>query len=84
MIDLFSVSSDAPPRWWRALTISGKPAGLGFECPKCHLGFSHSAPEKIFHCGAEEKQPRLTALLPERRIGGAAQLPPNAFKIGTW
>ncbi len=84
MIEFFRVSSEAPPKWWRALTISGKPAGLGFACAKCHLEYSHSAPTEIFHCGALEKAPRFPALLPERSLGNAAQLPPNFFKLGTW
>lgn len=70
--------------WFKALTISGKPAGLGFECEKCHLGYTHSAPEKVFHCGAWESAPKITALLPTRRIGGDAALPKNVFKIGVW
>ena len=72
------------PRWYRALTISGKPAGLGFQCPKCHLGFNHSAPERIFHCGQWEKAPKITLLLPQRSLGGDAALPPNMFKVGVW
>lgn len=84
MIDLIRITSDAPPKWYRALTISGKPAGLGFQCPKCHLGYPHSAPAEIFHCGALEKAPRFTARLPERRLGNAASLPPNFMRIGTW
>jgi hypothetical protein len=84
MTDLIRITADAPSKWYKALTISGKPAGLGFECPKCHLCYTHSAPEKIFHCGAEEHSPRFTALLPKRSIGGAAQLPPNFLKFGTW
>jgi hypothetical protein len=84
MIDLIRVAADAPPKWYRALTISGKPAGLGFQCPKCHLGYPHSAPTEIFHCGALEKAPMFPALLPQRSIGGAAQLPPNFLKFGAW
>jgi hypothetical protein len=84
MNGLFSVTDQAQPKWWRAQTISGKPAGIGFLCPKCHLTYTHSAPEKIFHCGTLEKQPRFPKLLPERRIGGAATLPPNIIPIGTW
>jgi hypothetical protein len=84
VIEFFRVSSEAPPKWYRALTISGKPAGLGFQCPKCHLGYPHSAPAEIFHCGALETAPHFTALLPQRSIGNAAQLPPNFFRIGTW
>jgi hypothetical protein len=72
------------PRWFRALTISGKPAGLGFQCPKCHHGIYHSAPEKVFHCGAWEHAPRIMALLPTRRLGGDAALPSNVLKIGLW
>jgi hypothetical protein len=83
---LFHVGTEnAPlPKWFRVFDKRGKPAGLGFQCPKCHLGYPHDAPEKIFHCGAEEKQPRITALLPARRIGGDPALPPRVIPIGTW
>ena len=61
MSGFFRVSAEpAPTGWYRALTISGKPAGLGFQCPKCHLGYRHSAPAEIFHCGKSEKAPRFT------------------------
>jgi len=70
--------------WFKALTISGKPAGLGFECEKCHLGYAHDAPERVFHCGAWESAPKFTALLPTRRIGGDPALPGNVIQIGIW
>jgi len=73
----FKVTSTPPPTGWvRVRTISGKPAGLGFSCPKCHLEFRHSAPDAIFHCGKWEKAPLFTALLPEHNLGNQA-LPPN-------
>jgi len=74
------LDAEEVPRWFRVLTISGKPAGLGFQCPKCHLGFRHSAPEKVFHCGRLEHAPRITALLPQRRLGGD-ELPPNVIPV---
>jgi hypothetical protein len=71
------------PKWYRALTISGEPAGIGFQCPKCHLGFRHSAPAEIFHCGAVEKRPLVTVLLPVRRLGEEI-LHPRVIPIGAW
>lgn len=84
MNGLFDVDSKPFPKWYRALTISGKPAGLGFECPVCHLGYTHDAPEQIFHCGAMEQAPRIRALLPTRRIGSGqpVNLPGNVFLVG--
>jgi len=70
--------------WFNVLTISGKPAGLGYECEKCHLGCRHSAPEKVFHCGAWEAAPKITALLPTRQLGDGSTLPPSMVKVGTW
>jgi hypothetical protein len=85
MSGLFSLlQSDAPPKWFRVLSKSGRPLGLGFQCPKCHFGYRHSAPLEIFHCGALEKQPLFTKLLPVTRIGGDPILPPNVFKVGDW
>ena len=73
---------DEWPRWYKALTISGKPAGLGFCCPKCHLHISFGVPpEGVFHCGAQEKPPLITALLPVRRLGNGC-LPGNLVAFG--
>lgn len=84
MSGLFLLSTKGQPEgWFKALTISGKPAGLGFQCPVCHLGFRHSAPREFVHCGKLEKAPVLTALLPEQSLGDPI-LPPRIVPIGTW
>jgi hypothetical protein len=72
------------PRWYRARTISGKPAGLGFCCPKCHLHIRYGAESGVFHCGALENPPLITALLPVRSLGGpdANSLPANVLPVG--
>lgn len=77
----FPLRKEEWPKWYKALTISGKAAGLGFCCPKCHLHYRHSVPpEGIFHCGALEKPPRFTALLPVRSLGrDSGLMPPNIF-----
>jgi hypothetical protein len=76
-------SEEVQPRWWRVLSISGKPLGLGFACPKCKLGFSHHAPEKIKHCRMVEKRPFFTASLPTKQVGGGARtLPRNILPVG--
>lgn len=54
--------------WFRAKTVSGKDAGLAFECPTCRIAHTHDAPARIFHCGQWEEKPLLTALLPVRQI----------------
>jgi hypothetical protein len=80
MLDgLFRLSTEPQekPRWFRVLTISGKPAGLGFYCDKCHLSVPHDAPDEVFHCGAKEKAPLITALLPTFRLGRGCRLPSN-------
>ncbi len=84
--DLVFVTSEPQPepRWFRALTLSGKPAGLGFRCPVCAFGYPHDAPDRVFHCGAWEKAPLITALLPTRSPNGNFGLPPRVIPIGTW
>lgn len=81
MSDFVSVTAEAKPTWWRAITRSGKPAGLGFECPKCRLGYAHDAPQQIYHCGRMESAPKLTAILPTYQLGGGAPLPRNVFLV---
>ena len=68
--------------WFKALTISGAAAGLGFECERCRWQVRHSVQpgQKFFHCGAEHTAPRLDASLPTRRIGGAV-LPSNMIPV---
>ena len=46
-------------RWSRAYTLSGKQAGLRFECDRCHLVIGFEAPERVLHCGHEEERPSL-------------------------
>jgi hypothetical protein len=83
-VSFFRISSDDDPVWFRAVTISGKPAGLGFQCPVCHLGYRHSAPNVIEHCGGKvESAPANPQSLPERNLGGPT-LPSRFLKIGTW
>lgn len=82
MSDFIEVTSEGRPRWWRVLSISGKDIGLGFECPRCHLGYAHDAPKKIKHCGEVESAPLLTALLPTRQLGGGPAFPRNIILSG--
>jgi hypothetical protein len=56
--------------WYRALSISGKPAGLGFACDKCHYTIPHSAPARVKHCGGVEDLKVAADTLPTRRLGG--------------
>ena len=72
---------ESQPKWYRVTTISGKDAGLGFQCPNCGLGFRHSAPREIFHCGSTEKAPVFSSGLPVRSLGGS-RLPINMIPIG--
>ena len=73
------------PRWYKARTISGKPAGLGFYCEKCHLHIRYGAEVGIFHCGAVENPPLITALLPMRSLGPDGNaLPANIIPVGDW
>ena len=79
----FPMRNQEWPRWYRALTISGKPAGLGFCCPKCHLRVSYGAEAGVQHCGSLEKPPMITALLPVRGLGPRQELlPANILPIG--
>jgi hypothetical protein len=56
--------------WFRAFSVSGRPAGLAFECQRCHLTYSHDAPLEIRHCGTVEQAPPANQheSLPARRI----------------
>jgi hypothetical protein len=71
-----------PFRWWKATTLSGKPAGLGFQCYRCGLGYRHSAPQKIDHCGRVESAPFMTLLLPSFSIVDAPRFPSNLVPVG--
>jgi len=80
----FAMREETWPHWYRARTISGKPAGLGFYCEKCHLHIRYGAEFGVFHCGAMENPPLITALLPVRSLGGpdANSLPANVLPVG--
>ena len=79
----FAMRNQDWPRWYRARTISGKPAGLGFCCDKCHLHIRYGAEAGVFHCGAMEKPPMITALLPVRSLGpDSNSLPANLVPVG--
>jgi hypothetical protein len=82
--DFVEVGTNDEPqtRWWRVLSVSGQPLGLGFACPVCHYGFSHHAPPKIKHCRTEESAPFFTANLPVKQIGGTQPLPRNIIPVG--
>ncbi len=81
---LFKLSTEEKPRWWRALTISGRDAGLGFSCPVCGFGYAHDAPDEIRHCGHIEQAPRDTHRLPTHRLGSGVGLPSNVIPVGDW
>ena len=71
LLDLTQKKNTAMPgNWFRAFSISGKPAGLAFECPRCRLTYTYDAPASVFHCGKNEERPPANkhAALPERRI----------------
>jgi hypothetical protein len=74
---LLSTKPAPLPRWYRATTISGQSAGLGFHCDKCHMAYRYNAPERIFHCGGIEKSPIFPALLPAQSLGRESTLPRN-------
>ncbi len=82
LTEVVSFVTKTKSNWYRARTVSGLSAGLGFECPKCHLCFRHSASQEIFHCGALESAPRFLALLPEKTFGKKQNaLPPNVIPV---
>lgn len=65
-------------RWSRAYTLSGRPAGLRFECDRCHLVIEFEAPERVFHCGHEEERP---ALVPAGTAPGVGQASEEAYRV---
>ena len=67
----------AEPIWWRAVTVSGTPAGLGFLCPVCGFGLRHSAPNQIQHCGRVDVAPPESSL-PVRNLGEPVAYPEKA------
>jgi hypothetical protein len=66
-----------PPKWWRAVTLSGKSAGVGFFCPVCCLGIRHSAPEAIEHCGRVDVAPDESTLF-QHNLGSPIWYPEKA------
>lgn len=71
------------PKWYRARTISGKPAGLGFYCDKCHLHVRYGAEAGVWHCGTVENPPLITALLSVHSLSPDSNaLPANILPIG--
>jgi hypothetical protein len=59
-----------PQHWYKAITFSGKDAGLGFFCPTCKLCYPHSCGEEVFHCGAIERLDKgFFERLPEVKLG---------------
>lgn len=67
----------AEPIWWRAVTVSGAPAGLGFLCPACGFGLCHSAPNQIQHCGRVDAAPA-ESTLPVHNLGEPMIYPEKA------
>jgi len=65
-------------RWSRAYSLSGCPAGLRFECDRCHLVIEFEAPERVFHCGHEEERP---ALVPAGTARGVGQASEEAYRV---
>ncbi len=53
--------------WREAFTLSGKPAGFAFFCPRCKLGIPFEAPEQVFHCGAYEERPLIIGTAAQRK-----------------
>ena len=71
-----------PNGFFRAFTLSGADAGLGFHCEKCHLVYPHGAPEEVFHCGAVQRlEKKLFQQLPEVRLGYAPAEPISGMAI---
>ena len=70
-------------KWFRALTISGKPAGFAFECDTCRLLIPYDAPEVVKHCNTTSHAPFNAAGLPFRRLRkpGGNDMPANALLV---
>lgn len=51
--------SSKPQRFFRAFSISGRPADLGFECETCHsvIRYGLLAGQTVEHCGQREEVP---------------------------
>jgi hypothetical protein len=79
---LLSLLIKPSPGWFRALTKSGKPAGLGFECEVCRELWPHSLQpgQNVAHCGRVEPVPIKVNGLPTRSLGGRS-LPGNVIPV---
>jgi hypothetical protein len=63
--------------WHRVRTISGKDAGLAFDCDRCALRIPYHAPAVVDHCStfSQVPLPADIAKLPTRSLGGGQQWP---------
>jgi hypothetical protein len=63
--------------WYRALTISGKDAGLRFECDRCALRIPYEAPAVVDHCSTFSQAPLPADIskLEVVRLGGGQNWP---------
>jgi hypothetical protein len=75
--EVSSYYKPGPPKWWRAVTVSGKPMGLGFFCPVCCVAFRHSGPAQVEHCGRVDLAPD-EPMLPIHNLGEPLWYPEKA------
>jgi hypothetical protein len=54
-----NIFGSKPQRFFRAFSISGQPADLGFECETCHsvIRYGLLAGQTVEHCGQREEVP---------------------------
>jgi hypothetical protein len=86
MLGLFS---HKPQRFFRAVSISGKPADLGFECEVCRqcVRYGLVPGQTVEHCGTREPVPSTSEwhALPARSLRrGMPELPSGYVLLDTW
>ena len=69
-----------PNGFFKARTLTGSDAGLGFHCERCHVVCPHDCPESVFHCGALEHLDKKSQL-PSVTLGTRAPAEAKPFEI---
>ena len=76
-----------PTQFFRAVSISGRPAGVGAICPVCSscIRYGLNDGDTFEHCGRKEEVPADTHKLPARSLRrGMPELPKGFVLIDTW
>jgi hypothetical protein len=82
-----NIFSSKPQRFFRAFSISGQPADLGFECQVCHsvIRYGLLAGQTVEHCGKREEVPSSVFGMQCRSLRRGMPLLPEGYIVtDTW